>query len=121
MKVETQEAGAAQKQAIPLPQVGLMKPPEGQLRGVEAHHSEALPAQAADPAIGIGLALEIPPAYGQDRKLRDRTRRDQGHGHALAARVQTSDVRSTAQKNVSFRRQRVFSNYHLVPLEIRQG
>src|SRR5271169_4283568 len=113
MKVEAQEAGAAQKQAIPLPQVGLMKPPEGQLRGVEAHDSKSFPAHAAHPAIGISLALKTPSAYRQDRKLGDRTRRHQGHGYTLAARVQAGDVRRTAQENVSFRGQRVFTNDHL--------
>ena len=95
MKIEAQEAGAAQKQAIPLPQVGLMKSPEGQLRGVEADDSESVPAQAADPAIRISLALETPSAYRQDRKLGDRTRRHKGHGDALAAGVQASDIRCT--------------------------
>src|SRR5260370_30007951 len=120
MKIEAQEARAAQKQAIPLPKVGLMKLPEGQLRGVEADDSESFPAQAADPAIGISLALETPSANRQDRKLGDRTRRHQGHGYALAAGVEASDVRDTGQENVSFRRQRVLTNDHLVALEIRQ-
>src|ERR1700722_10787991 len=99
MKIEAQEAGAAHKEAIPLLQVGLMKLPEGQLRGIQADDAQAVPSQAADPTIGISLALETPLAYGQDRKLRDRTRRHQGHGDALAAGVEAGDVRYTGQKN----------------------
>src|SRR5271155_3763551 len=98
-----------------------MKPSEGQLRGIEADDPEAVPAQAADPAIGISLALETPLVDGQVRKLGDRARRHQGHGDAFAARVEAGDVRGTGEENVSFRAQRVFTNDHLVALEIRQG
>src|SRR5260370_36820050 len=97
MKIEAQEARAAQKQAIPLPKVGLMKLPEGQLRGVEADDSESFPAQAADPAIGITLALETPSPNRQDRKPGDRTPRHQAHGYPLAAGSHASDARTTAQ------------------------
>src|SRR5579863_7872472 len=58
MKTQTQEAGASQQQAIPLLKIILVELPECRRRRMRGNIIEAIPSDAAYPAIIIRLDLE---------------------------------------------------------------
>src|ERR1700686_3827297 len=95
MKSEIQKTAAAQQQSIPLLQIVFVEMPERRLGGFLRDAFEFIEAKRANSAIVVSFALEIGPAHGQRRKLRNQAGRDQGDSHALAARIHASDPRDS--------------------------
>ena len=93
VKPEVEKARAAQQQSVALLHIVLMKCFEDRFGTMRSDTFEIAPAQTAYSAIIVSLAAKIEPAKWQRRKLGDRTRRQQGDGHSLAAGVLASDAR----------------------------
>ena len=84
MKAEAQQAGAAHQQPIPMGQIALVKLREGRSRSSRGDDVELVPAQAAESAITVSLALKVPSVVRLKRKVRDRTGRNQSYNYPLA-------------------------------------
>src|SRR5271170_6611621 len=117
MEAEPKEAGTTHQQPVPELQVILMKLPECGRRSVLRHGVETVPADTAEPAIAVGLTLKAPWADKLRRKLRDRTGRQQRHGYSLTARIETTDSRNSAQKDIGSGRERGLVKDHFVSFE----
>ena len=93
VKPEVEKTRAAQQQAVPLLQIVRMKCLENRFGTMRRDPFEIAPAQAAYPAIIVSLAAKVEPAVRQRRKFGDRTRRQQGDCHPLAASALAGDAR----------------------------
>jgi hypothetical protein len=118
VKPEVEKTRAAQQQPVALLQIVVMKFLEDRFRAVRGETFEIAPAQTADSAIMVSLAAKIEPAKWQRRKFGDRTRRQQGDGHPLAAGVLASDARDAFQQDVSVGCERGFTKHYLRPSEV---
>jgi hypothetical protein len=78
MKIEVQEAGAAQQQPVALLQIVLMKCLEGRFGAMCRDTFESAPAQTADSAIIVSLASETEPAEMAVKETRGSDRAEAG-------------------------------------------
>jgi|SRR5271154_6213469 len=100
VETETQKAGAAQQQSIPLLEITLVKLPEGRTRGMGRNAVELLPGKATQAAIVVGFDLKSGGSEWKRRKFRYRPRRQERDNYPVASNVQTGEARRSGEKNV---------------------
>src|ERR1700674_340497 len=102
-------------------QIALVKLREGRSRSSRGDDVELVPAQAAEPAITVSVALKVPSVVRLKRKVRDRTGRNQSHNCPLAFGVQAADIGNAAQEDIGFAGESSVAKNNFMLFEITHG